>query len=156
MNHVYTGLSLGMGSLLTAGLLWSQPLQAETGNSLEVAFSGLKNSQGQMCVNLFAGPKGFPEGGSDSDLKLQRCVAIAAGAASITLTDLEPGTYAITAHHDLDNDGKMKQGAFGIPEEGFGFSNNPPLGFSSPSFQETQFQVSGGKTTLEIRMNYLG
>jgi uncharacterized protein (DUF2141 family) len=133
----------------------AQPLCAQPeGASLEVGFTGLKNTQGQICVSLFSGPKGFPGGGTGSDLVTARCSPMADGAATLTLGDLKPGNYAMIAHHDFNNDGTMNKGDFGIPQEGFGFSNNPEIGFSSPSFEETKFSVTEPKTTVQIQMRY--
>ncbi|HEY9824727.1 MAG TPA: DUF2141 domain-containing protein [Stenomitos sp.] len=159
---------LGLIGALAVALSWSnagwaQPLTAPTTstspststNLLEVNFKGLSSSEGQICLRLFAGPKGFPGGGTDSDLAVSRCDALSAGNATVTLENLKPGTYAITVYHDRNNDGKMNKTSFGFPEEGFGFSNNPELGFSSPSFDETKFEVKDSKTTIQIQMRYL-
>jgi uncharacterized protein (DUF2141 family) len=126
---------------------------AKTPN-LEVTFKELKTSTGQMCLSLFSGPKGFPKGGSDSDLVVSKCTPVANSAAAFTFSDLKPGNYAITAFHDVNNDGKMNKTAFGMPEEGFGFSNNPTIGFSAPSFDETKFPVATSKAVVSIQLKY--
>jgi uncharacterized protein (DUF2141 family) len=123
--------------------------------NLEVNFTELRTSTGQICLGLYSGPKGFPKGGTDSDLLVSKCAPIANGAATLTFGDLKPGKYAITAFHDSNNDGKMNKNGFGMPEEGFGFSNNPEIGFSAPSFSETEFQVSNTKAVVPIKLRYL-
>ncbi len=123
--------------------------------NLEVTFKELKDSTGQVCLSLYSGPKGFPKGGTDSDLLSSKCTPIANGNATLTFGDLKPGKYAITAFHDANNDGKMNKNSFGMPEEGFGFSNNPEIGFSAPSFNETEFQVSDTKAVVPIKLRYL-
>jgi uncharacterized protein (DUF2141 family) len=128
---------------------------SETGSSLDVQFSDLKNPTGKVCVSLFSGPKGFPKGGSDSDLSTSRCEPLANGSATFLIPNLKPGDYAISTYHDANADGKMNKSAFGMPEEGFGFSNNPSIGFSAPSFDETKFKVSGPKTMVKIQMKYM-
>jgi uncharacterized protein (DUF2141 family) len=123
--------------------------------NLEVTFQELRNSTGQVCLSLYSGPKGFPKGGPDSDLLSSKCTPIANGTATLTFGDLKPGKYAITAFHDANSDGKMNKNSFGMPEEGFGFSNNPEIGFSAPSFSETEFQVSATKAVVPIKLRYL-
>jgi uncharacterized protein (DUF2141 family) len=123
--------------------------------NLEVTFNELRTSTGQVCLSLYSGPKGFPKGGTDSDLLVSKCTPIANGLATLAFGDLKPGKYAITAFHDANNDGKMNKNDFGMPEEGFGFSNNPEIGFSAPSFSETEFQVSGTKSVIPIKLRYL-
>jgi uncharacterized protein (DUF2141 family) len=122
--------------------------------NLEVTFQELRNSTGQVCLSLYSGPKGFPKGGTDSDLLSSKCTPITNGKAILTFGDLKPGKYAITAFHDANSDGKMNKNSFGMPEEGFGFSNNPEIGFSAPSFSETEFQVSDTKAVVPIKLRY--
>jgi uncharacterized protein (DUF2141 family) len=126
-----------------------------TNPNLEVTFKEVRTSTGQICLSLYSGPKGFPKGGTDSDLLISKCTPIANGAATLKFGDLKPGKYAITAFHDANSDGKMNKNSFGMPEEGFGFSNNPEIGFSAPSFNETEFQISNTKAVIPIKLRYL-
>jgi uncharacterized protein (DUF2141 family) len=123
--------------------------------NLEVTFKDLKTSTGQICLSLFSGPKGFPSGGPDSDKLLSKCAPVVDGAASLSFGDLKPGKYAISAFHDSNNDGKLNKSSFGMPEEGFGFSNDPEIGFSAPSFSETEFPISDSKAMVPIKLRYL-
>jgi uncharacterized protein (DUF2141 family) len=123
--------------------------------NLEVKFNSLKNSKGQVCLNLFSGPKGFPSGGRASSLKSAQCVDLATGASSVTFTNLPYGTYAIAAIHDINKDSRLNQNVLGIPSEGFGFSNNPALRAGPASYAESQFFLSGSKTVVQIQMRYL-
>jgi uncharacterized protein (DUF2141 family) len=123
--------------------------------NLEVTFNEIRTSTGQICLSLYSGPKGFPKGGTDSDLLLSKCSPITNGSAMLSFGDLKPGKYAVTAFHDANNDGKMNKNSFGMPEEGFGFSNNPEIGFSAPSFSETEFQVTDAKAVVPIKLRYL-
>ncbi|WP_407333331.1 OpgC domain-containing protein [Enterovibrio sp. 27052020O] len=45
----------------------------------------------------------------------------------ITLNPMPSGYYAIMAFQDLDGNNTLSFGAGGMPTEGFGYSNNPPL-----------------------------
>jgi uncharacterized protein (DUF2141 family) len=123
--------------------------------NLEVVFKELRSSDGQVCISLFSGPNGFPKGGSPSDLLVTKCAPIVNKTAFLSFSDLKPGKYAITAFHDANSDNKMNKNSFGMPEEGFGFSNNPEIGFSAPSFNDTQFPVSGSKAVVPIQVRYL-
>jgi uncharacterized protein (DUF2141 family) len=131
------------------------PATAGYAGSLEVKFDSLKNKNGQVCLTLFGGPKGFPAGGKGSNLKSSRCVAVEKGASNVTFTNLPYGNYAIAAIHDINSDGQLNKNAFGLPSEGFGFSNNPPLRYGPASFADSQFFLSGTKTVVQIQMRYL-
>ncbi len=142
---------LGNPSLGTAP---STPLSASPAQGLEAKFDGLRDSQGQVCVSLFSGANGFPSD-SSPDLLLKRCTPISNQMASIVFSDLKPGDYAMTAFHDANSDSKLNKGDFGIPEEGFGFSNNPEISFSAPSFAETKFKVLGTPSVVQIKFRYM-
>lgn len=123
-----------------------------TGN-LEIKLNSLKNTKGRVCLTLFSGPKGFPAGGKGSSLKSSRCIA--AKSTTVTFTNLPLGNYAIAAIHDSNSDGKLNTNPLGLPSEGFGFSNNPPLRFGPASFADSQVFVSGTKTVVQIQMRYV-
>jgi uncharacterized protein (DUF2141 family) len=123
---------------------------------LEVKFDGVRDAQGQVCLSLFSGPTDFPKATSP-DFVVKRCAPASTQGTSISLGDLnlKPGNYAITAFHDANSDSKLNKGAFGIPEEGFGFSNNPEIGFSAPSFDDTKFKVSNAPSVVQIKFRYM-
>jgi uncharacterized protein (DUF2141 family) len=62
--------------------------------------------------------------------------------------------YAIVVHHDENNDNVFQKGAFGIPEEGYGFSNDVHPKFSAPSFGDCKFHYDAGRVALNIAMQY--
>lgn len=141
--------------VVTTAVLGEVPVTAGYTGSLEVKFNSLKNANGQVCLTLFGGPKGFPAGGKGSNLKSARCVAVAKGSSNVTFTNLPYGNYAIAAIHDMNSDGQLNKNAFGLPSEGFGFSNNPALRYGPASFADSQFFLSGTKTVVQIQMRYL-
>jgi uncharacterized protein (DUF2141 family) len=49
---------------------------------------------------------------------------------------------------------KLDRNFFGIPREGFGFSNNPRVSFSTPSFQSAVIPVACPATQIEIKLTY--
>lgn len=88
--------------------------------------------------------------------------AIKTGAAAISelplkipLTNLPFGCYAATVFHDENANGEFDMGRFGIPQEGFGFSQNPPVWKGAPRFRQAQFEFSPDRTVVEIAMKYL-
>jgi uncharacterized protein (DUF2141 family) len=123
--------------------------------TLEITFTSIKSSKGEVCVNLFNGSNGFPQGGKGAGLKVARCTPIVKGVAKISFANLPYGNYAVAAVHDTNGDNRLNSNFLGIPQEGFGFSNNPVVKTSPPSFSEAQFFISGSKTEIQVRMQYL-
>ncbi|MEM9887061.1 MAG: DUF2141 domain-containing protein [Bacteroidota bacterium] len=57
----------------------------------------------------------------------------------LTFKNIPKGTYAISLYHDENDNGAMDLGPMRIPEEAYGFSNNPAIVFGPPSFEEASF-----------------
>jgi uncharacterized protein (DUF2141 family) len=159
MMHFSRGKVLGGSFLVGAvavGTMFSfKTADAGYAGNLEVRFQGLKSDKGQVCITLFTGPKGFPKGGKNSNLKASRCAALTKGGGVVAFNNLPYGVYAIAAVHDSNSDNRLNQNGLGIPTEGFGFSSNPPFKFGPASFSEAQFFLSGTNTVEKIQMRYL-
>jgi len=79
---------------------------------------------------------------------------IAANGRAVEFEHLAPGDYALLLLHDANRNGKLDK-RFGIPREGFGFSNNPPLRFGPPSAKSVIFAVPAGASKQVVRMKYI-
>jgi len=128
--------------------------------TIRVSFAGVRNSQGQLAVLLFAQAAGFPD---DQRRALRRTsvkLRDAAGRAlpveklMVAFPDLQPGRYAISVLHDEDGDGKMRTNLIGMPREGVGVSNNPPFRLSPPDFTAASFTLDDKDLTLSISLKY--
>jgi uncharacterized protein (DUF2141 family) len=60
-----------------------------------------------------------------------------------TVEALPPGDYAVTAYHDLDGDGELDKGAFGIPSEPYGFSNGARGKLGPPAWKAVRVSLTG-------------
>jgi uncharacterized protein (DUF2141 family) len=153
VNFKYFAAFCGFMALASTALLSVPSAHAGYTSNLVVKFNSLKNTKGRVCLTVFSGPKGFPAGGTGSSLKSFRCIDAKSG--SVTFTNLPLGNYAIAAIHDSNSDGKLNTNPLGVPSEGFGFSNNPPIRFGPASYADSQVFVSGTKTVVQIQMRYL-
>jgi uncharacterized protein (DUF2141 family) len=150
LKKVTCGFGIVVATILAAT---TNPVSAGSPGNIEVKFSGLRNSKGQVCVNLFNGSTGFPDGGKGSNLKSARCTPIVKETAKMTFANLPSGNYAISSIHDTNGDTVLNSNFLGIPNEGVGFSNNPVVKTSAPNFNQSRFFVSG-KTEISIKMQY--
>lgn len=65
------------------------------------------------------------------------------------------GKYAISLLDDLNENDDMDYNFFGIPKEGYGFSNDAgPRGFSPPNFEDAAFEVGENGTNITTKMKY--
>lgn len=112
---------------------------------------GLRSSDGLLSACLTALPAGFPDCRKDPKA-ISRSVKAGPGA-TIVFDGVAPGTYAVSLIHDENGNGKLDK-RLGIPREGVGFSRNPSIGLSGPSFPNASFPVANGTVTLTVRLKY--
>lgn len=172
MKTCRTTAALTAGLLLVAGL--ALPLEAsESGNPLiraaerdggapgfgtiRARVSGLRNTQGSIACLLFESPEGWP---GDVRKALSKAQATIRGTGQTAggecmFRDVPFGTYAVATIHDEDENRKMKQNFMGVPQEGYGASNNPKNGFmSGPPYDKSTFSLREAERTLRIRLRY--
>ena len=119
---------------------------------LHVRVVNLRNSTGQVICTLFNSPMAFP---TDSTRALAQIAApIKGNAALCSFGGLAPGKYALVAFHDENSNGKFDRNWFGLPKEGYTFSNNVRPVFSPPSFKAAAFDHGAGDQWLTLVMRY--
>jgi uncharacterized protein (DUF2141 family) len=106
-------------------------------NKLTVVVDGIENSEGNVLVAVF-----------DSINYLKQplyygTVKIEEGQEEVTviIENVASGKYAVTVFQDENGNNRMDTGAYGIPVEKFGFSNNIKPEMGPPSFQDCMFSV---------------
>jgi uncharacterized protein (DUF2141 family) len=75
------------------------------------------------------------------------------GPEATLIFDVPAGTYAVSAHHDENGNGKMDSNMLGVPKEGYGVSNDVRARFRPPRFSEAAVRISRD-TTLVLHMTY--
>ena len=123
---------------------------AQTG-TIYVEISGINDPKGLMSIGLYSNEKGFPDNGKEYQGK---DVEVTAQTVVYTFKDIPWGTYAIAIFHDTNSNGMLDKNFFGIPKDGYAFSNNVfgALG-SPPSFKDASFKLDGNKT-VKIKIDY--
>jgi uncharacterized protein (DUF2141 family) len=119
---------------------------------LGVRIQGLRSTRGRIGCALFASPKGFP---SDSSEALQQRWCPVQSASPCAWNSVPAGTYALSCFHDENQNGRLDTGMFGIPVEGYGFSNEAKASlFGPPSFAEAKFWFAGKEAELSLKVVY--
>jgi uncharacterized protein (DUF2141 family) len=73
------------------------------------------------------------------------------GYATVTFTNVLPGTYAITLFHDKNDNKIMDFEPNGMPKEMFGVSNNV-MNYGPPQWNDAKFEVGTEPMQMEIRL----
>ncbi|MEM7085794.1 MAG: DUF2141 domain-containing protein [Bacteroidota bacterium] len=73
------------------------------------------------------------------------------GKATLTFTNVAPGTYGITLFHDKNGNRTLDFEPNGMPKEMFGVSNNI-MSYGPPQWSDAKFEVASEPISMEIRM----
>jgi uncharacterized protein (DUF2141 family) len=132
-------------------------------SDLRVAIQGVASSSGTLMVGLYDSEQHFRAAIANAG-KLgllndrSRLVGIAmravAGTQTVVFTDLKPGRYAIVAFHDENDDGKLDENVWGIPTEGYGFSNDAEGFLGAPSFRDAAVAIDTRDMAVSITLKY--
>lgn len=134
-------LSITLAILLSSVCVNSQNKQEY---KLRLIIEGIDSKTGTLLVGFCDSPKKFMKSYSYG---VQ--YPVTSSTMEIDVNVLPLGEYAISVHHDENNNGKLDTGLFGIPKEKYGFSNNAKGFMGPPSFKECVINFTKD-TTLTI------
>lgn len=120
---------------------------------IRVSIQNLRSNKGHILISLFRNGNGYPDE-PEKAIRKQR-LSIADKSATVIFPGLPSGQYAIAILHDENDDEKMNKNFFGIPKEGYGFSNNVTGTFGPPSFSKASFAYTTNTGVyLRIKARY--
>ena len=122
--------------------------------TLRIHVDGLRNSKGNLGSVLYTSPDGWPDDSSKAFRVGPAPIAPGQRQATAIWENLPPGDYAIAAIHDENSNAKLDKNLIGIPKEGFGFANNPHIGWGPPPFKEALVHVGCPVTDIAIHIQY--
>ena len=123
------------------------------GTRLAVELDAVRSGEGALFVAVHgpATAESFPEAaGAIAMFKLPA----AAGPARLAIRGMAPGSYAIAAFHDENDNGELDANLLGIPTEGYGFSNDAPSTMGPANFEDAAFDLGGQPVAMRITLNY--
>ena len=135
--------------ILFAVLLTASILNAQT---LSIEITNIRSKKGNILVGVFKNNEDFKKEKTIFDKSFSKC-NITSGTMTIKL-NLKPGTYGISILDDKNNDGEMEYNFFGLPREGYGFSNFFHRGMNRPVFDDFDFTVGKKDLAVYVKMRY--
>ena len=122
--------------------------EAQGGREVVLQITNVKSDKGKILVSVHDSEKSFkarvPVATLDASAKTP--------AVTFTL-NLAPGEYAFCVYHDVNANGNLDAGLFGIPKEPFGFLNYD--GKSPPGkFERHKVVVSKNETIVIPLVEY--
>lgn len=107
--------------------------------NIEVLFTGIRSNKGQIVLKVYPNDKSYEDDQAFRTMHFKKDEL--AGGEITAKFNLEPGIYGFALLDDENNNKKMNYGFFGMPEEGFGFSNYYLTGLFKPKFEAFKFEL---------------
>jgi uncharacterized protein (DUF2141 family) len=148
MRHRSLILALAFAAATAGATAASTPASAAR---IIVTVSGLHNATGAVYVGLYATPSKFLNG---TQCDAMRKVRASTGPVTVVFDNLPPGTYAVGAYHDENNNDHLDTDFIGLPSEGYALSNGVRAVMSKPTFQQAAFTVGNGDKPVALHIRY--
>jgi len=114
-------------------------------NAITVTIENITNNNGSVLLSLHTKDT-FMKGPGVKNVKSK----ITDGKVTVTFEDVAPGTYAIMALHDENENNAMDFDDNGMPKESYGMSNNP-MSYGPPQFAYAKFEMNSKDLEMDIR-----
>lgn len=115
--------------------------------TLRISVKDLETNGGRIMIAVFNSPDSFL-------MKPFKVMAIPADniSSNPASLNLPRGVYAVSLFQDTNNNGILDTGAYGIPTEKYGFSNDAEAIMGPPVFEKCSFQFKGDTNiTISLR-----
>jgi len=134
-------------------LMFSCVSYAQNLNTLKVVIKNIEQLQGSLRLQLCDDSTSFLS--DKPQMEWVREAKVDKAEMVFTYSSLPDGEYAIVVFQDMNENGVLDSGKFGIPKEPFAFSNAAMRRFGPPYFSQAKFLISGGgKHTHELVLIY--
>jgi len=130
---------------VSIALSYTTLAQTSEAASISVTIDNVMNDNGKVMISLHTEDT-FMKGQGVQSLES----SIENGTVTVTFTDVAPGTYAIMALHDENENGRMDFESNGMPIESYGISGNI-MSVGPPTYADAKFDVAHKDLDLSIR-----
>jgi len=123
--------------------------------TIQLEVSEFNNISGELAIAIFNNEHAFE---SENEAYTDSTLTVTDSEMIVLIENITPGNYAISVFHDENKDGEITFGGFLnlLPQEGFGFSNNPSITMSQPTYSDCEFNIEEGQTLIvPIELIYL-
>ena len=130
-------------------MLFTNSLPAQI-SLLTIEITDLQNNDGVLQIGFSDNEMNYPLPKKEI---ITKRIQPANNKAVLQLENLKEGEYALAVYHDENADGQCNRNFFGLPVEGYCFSNNMRPFLSAPPFNKCKFYLDK-KKRISIKMIY--
>ena len=130
-------------SLILTTIIASTAQSAE----ININLTDLRSDEGVIRIGLFTSIEAYED---ENPIKAM-IITTEEANDTISFKQVPEGEYLIALYHDENNNAEMDSVFFGlIPDEGYGFSNNPGVRFGPPDINKALINM---KKDSELHLN---
>lgn len=137
-----------MRKLILGTVLFASTLIA---NDITVEVTNLLNTNGKLSIGLYN--KNDDTFANMSKYYKSVNLKIDDSKVIYRFKNIPNGTYAVAVVHDENENKELDKNFFGVPKEGYGFSNNIRPSFRGANFEESKFELMSNKNVV-IKIGY--
>ena len=120
---------------------------------MEVIISNISNNKGVIRLAIYTNEKDFSEEKAFKLLTFSK-EGMKNGQLTLSIDLPKDGIFGLSMLDDENENAEMDYNFFGIPKEGYAFSNFFHTGYSMPEFNDFKFDASKVRKTY-CKMRYL-
>jgi len=136
--------------LLSLFILNAHQSMAQSGKIIFQVSDIQADKGGEVSVGVFT-EADFPKDGKNFK-GVQKLVS--SSYMELSIDDIPQGTYGIAVYQDINQNKSLETNFIGFPKEPIGFSNDAPMRFGPPSFEDAAIEVKAGETTyVKLKLN---
>ena len=143
------GCMAGCKSFLVGAVLLA--VSQVSAATLTVAISDIRSDIGVLNIGVYDNKNDWL-GSSTVQKRSLQVLENSVGGVVTTSFEVEPGEYAISVHHDDNDNGKMDTNFIGIPKEPTGLSNGAVPKFGPPKYKDAAFRVGDEDLQMPIKL----
>jgi uncharacterized protein (DUF2141 family) len=130
---------------------------------LNITVAGIQSDAGAIMIGVYAEPVGFAhaiatstETGllNDKSRLVGLSMRAKTGMQNFTIGPVPPGRYAVIVFHDENDNGQLDENGWGVPTEGYGFSNDATAFLAAPSFDAAAVTVDETAGNILVVLSY--
>lgn len=122
--------------------------EASEASAAKLQITNIRSVEGNMMIALFNSEQSWT-----AHKPVQaRVIPVTSTDFEAVFENLEPGTYGVKVFQDVNADGKLNTKLMGIPKEPYAFSNDAPVRFGPPKWEDAQFEIKAGETQHSLTL----
>jgi uncharacterized protein (DUF2141 family) len=143
-NSFFTTKILTLFMAFALSITFTNAQETATGKNITITIENISSNNGNVLLSLHTEDT-FMKGNGIDMLKSK----IVDGKVTVTFKNVAPGTYAVMALHDVNENNRMDFQENGMPKESYGVSNNS-MSFGPPQFSTAKFELKNEDLEMKI------